>query len=206
MTRENLTIALSMPELREIRFEPWPAPRRHCNLRALLCGRSAATDSLGEMRRFAAGGTRNEALRMPAPAANGASNAAHGMEGEAASYAARAAGHAAASAYLHPLAKQQIIHILGSAVHAAWANELDAGEDRTVGAGYIETAIGLASPGVVRVLKRYPNAPSGGNRIGELLRELDASLRRCLPTSSNRESRRGVTGPMSSGRKNGLIS
>jgi hypothetical protein len=37
---------------------------------------------------------------------------------------------------------------------------------------------GVASPAVVSVLMRYPSAPSGGGRVGELLRQLDASLRR----------------------------
>jgi hypothetical protein len=29
----------------------------------------------------------------------------------------------------------------------------------------------------VDVLRRYPAAPSGGGRVGELIRQLDASLR-----------------------------
>jgi hypothetical protein len=36
---------------------------------------------------------------------------------------------------------------------------------------------------VVDVLRRYPVAPPGGGRVGELIRQLDASLR-CLPASS----------------------
>ncbi len=72
----------------------------------------------------------------------------------------------------------QVRHILGSAAHAARAVELDAGDDRNVGAQYIETARALASPIVVSVLTRYPNAPSGGGRTGELLRSLDVSMRR----------------------------
>jgi hypothetical protein len=47
-----------------------------------------------------------------------------------------------------------------------------------VGADYIEKARDLASPIVVSVLTRYPNAPGGRGRAGELWRELDASLRR----------------------------
>jgi hypothetical protein len=64
------------------------------------------------------------------------------------------------------------------AAHAARAFELDAGDDHNVGADYIEKAIDLASPIVVSVLTRYPNAPGGRGRVGELWRELDASLRR----------------------------
>jgi hypothetical protein len=47
-----------------------------------------------------------------------------------------------------------------------------------VGAARIEQARGLAGPVVVGVLLRYPNAPSGGGRAGELWRRLDAALRR----------------------------
>lgn len=135
--------------------------------------------SLDEARRFAAGANRNNALRTTSLAAHRAAKAAQEAGLQAAADAARAAGHAAGSAYLHPLAKaHQVIHILGSAVHAARSIELNAGDDRNVGADYIDRAIGLASPSVVSVLKRYPDAPGGGHRVGELLRELDASLRR----------------------------
>ncbi len=40
-----------------------------------------------------------------------------------------------------------------------------------------ESDPGLADSVVVDVLKRYPDAPGGGRRAGELLRTLDASLR-----------------------------
>lgn len=80
---------------------------------------------------------------------------------------------------MHPLAKAtQVLHILGSAAHAARAMELDAGDDPRIGAGYIDKATQLASPIVVSVLTRYPDAPRGGGRAGELLRNLDAALRR----------------------------
>jgi hypothetical protein len=36
----------------------------------------------------------------------------------------------------------------------------------------------LAPPVVVDVLRRYPSAPPGGRLVGELIRTLDASLRR----------------------------
>jgi hypothetical protein len=133
---------------------------------------------LDEARRFAAGGTRTKALRVTALAAHRAARTAHAAEHRAAADAARAAGHAGAAAYLHPLAKAtQVLHILGSAAHAARAFELDAGDDPEVGVEYIDKARGLASPVVVSVLTRYPNAPSGGRRVGELLRTLDVALR-----------------------------
>lgn len=135
-------------------------------------------DALEQAREFAAGADRTQALRVTALAAHRAARAAHELGREAAANAARAAGHAAAAAYLHPLAKAtQVVHILGSAAHAARAIELDAGGDPGVGAASIGKAADLADPIVVSVLARYPHAPGGGRRAGELLRMLDASLR-----------------------------
>src|SRR5215204_1239543 len=60
---------------------------------------------------------------------------------------------------------------------AARAAELIAGDDRDVGAEHIEQARRRARPAVVEVLKRYPPAPPGGGRVGELIRDLDEALR-----------------------------
>ena len=85
---------------------------------------------------------------------------------------------AASAAYLHPLANaHQVKHILGAAAHAARAAELMTGGDRDVGAEHIEQARRRVTPAVVDVLSRYPAAPAGGGRIGELLRDLDKALR-----------------------------
>ena len=82
------------------------------------------------------------------------------------------------AAFLHPLPKAtQVKHILGSAAHAARAFELSAGDDPAVGTDHIAQSRILARPAVVDVLRRYPAAPSGGGRVGELIRQLDASLR-----------------------------
>ncbi|MBF6329888.1 putative immunity protein [Nocardia transvalensis] len=177
---ENPTIELSMAELREIAgyavacAEPASAIfERDCP------DDPRARAVLDEVRRFAAGGRRTKAIRVTAFDAHRAARAAEERGYEAAADAARAAGHAGGAAYLHPLAKaHQGGHILMSAAHAARAFELDAGDDRTVGAHYIEKATDLANPIVVSVLTRYPEAPSGRGRVGELWRELDASLRR----------------------------
>ncbi|MBB3082321.1 putative immunity protein [Geodermatophilus sabuli] len=127
-------------------------------------------------RAFAGGGERTKALRVTALAAHAAAREA---VTPAARDAARAAGHAAAAAYLHPLARAtQVKHVLGAAAHAARAAELAAGDDRTVGAEDLERARRWATPTVVDVLKRYPEAPRGGGRVAELLRELDTALRR----------------------------
>lgn len=67
-------------------------------------------------------------------------------------------------------------HILGSAAHAARAAELVAGGDEKVGAERIEQARRRATPALVAVLRRYPSAPSGGNRVAELMSALDVAL------------------------------
>src|SRR5215216_7352146 len=72
----------------------------------------------------------------------------------------------------------QVKHILGSAAHAARAFELSAEDDPTVGLDQIAQSRILAPPVVVNVLRRYPSAAPGGRRVGELMRVLDASLRR----------------------------
>lgn len=179
MAEGSLTIELSMDELREI-TEFAVA----CAQPALAIFERDYPDDprprsvLDEARRFASGGKRTKALRVTALDAHRSARAARRMGHEAAAYAASAAGHAGASAYLHPLARAtQVLHILGSSANAARAIELDAGDPKA-GAGYIERARGLAGPIVVSVLERYPQAPPGGGRVGELLRSLDASLRR----------------------------
>jgi hypothetical protein len=125
---------------------------------------------------FARGGERGKALR---DAAWAALKAAGEADGAAAGEAARAAMAASGAAYLHPLAKAtQVKHILGSAAHAARAAELLTGdEDGTVGEEHVRRAARRATPVVVDVLRRYPAAPPGGGRTGELLRLLDAALR-----------------------------
>jgi hypothetical protein len=85
---------------------------------------------------------------------------------------------AAGAAYLHPLAKAtQVKHILGAGAHAARAVELVADDDRCVGVEHLERMVRRATPVVVDVLKRFPAAPGGGGRVGELIRVLDAGLR-----------------------------
>jgi hypothetical protein len=135
----------------------------------------AATDAA---QAFAEGAERTKVLRDSAWAAQRAARAARDAGQAAASDAARAALAAAGAAYLHPLAEAtQVKHILGSAAHAARALELAAGDDPAAGAGHIAQARILAPPVVVQVLRRYPAAPRGGGRAGELIRQLDASLR-----------------------------
>lgn len=136
---------------------------------------SRPRDAINAAWTFARGGERGKSLRDTGWAAH---KAARGTDTAAAGDAARAAMCAASAAYLHPLADaHQVKHILGAAAHAARAAELMAGGDRDVGADHIEQARRRAAPAVVDVLMRYPAAPPGGGRVGELLRDLDAALR-----------------------------
>jgi hypothetical protein len=141
---------------------------------------SRPRDAIDAAWTFARGGKRGKALRVTALAAQrAAQRAARDAETAAAGDAARAAMCAASAAYLHPLADaHQVKHILGAAAYAARAAELLAGADCAVGAEHIEQARRRATPDVVDVLKRYPAAPPGGGRVGELMRALDEALRR----------------------------
>ena len=173
------TIELSLPELREVAAF------------AVVCARPALAvferERPGDRRpraaidaaqAFADGGERTRTLRDGAWAAHRAAQECRDAGLAAASDAARAAGHAAGSAFLHPLPKAtQVRHILGSAAHAARAFEVSAGDDPAVGAEHLARSRSLAPAVVVDVLRRYPPAPRGGGRVGELIRRLDASLR-----------------------------
>ncbi|WP_024805470.1 putative immunity protein [Nocardia sp. BMG51109] len=135
-------------------------------------------EAIEAARAFAEGARRTKVIRDSAWAAQRAFHDTRDAGQPAAGEAARAAVAAAGAAFLHPLAKAtQVWHILGAAAHTARAFELDAGDDSAVGADHIERAEALAEPTVVSVLTRYPNAPSGRGRTGELLRTLDATLR-----------------------------
>lgn len=124
---------------------------------------------------FARGGRRGKVQRDAAWAALRAAGEAGAT---AAGEAARSAMSAAGAAYLHPLADAgQVKHILGGAAHAARAAELAAGEGGDAGAARIAEAAGRATPGLIDVLRRYPAAPPGGGRVGELMRQLDRILR-----------------------------
>ncbi|BDY32017.1 putative immunity protein [Mycolicibacterium mageritense] len=174
-----MAIDLSMPELRAVADY------------AVACARPAlaiferdtpddarARAAIDAARAFADGARRSKEIRDRAWAAHRAAQDARDAGQFAASEAARAAVAAAGAAYLHPLAKAtQVNHILGAAAHAARAFEICAGDDPAVGSGHIARARELANSTVVDVLRRYPAAPQGGGRVGELMRELDVSLR-----------------------------
>lgn len=180
---DSTTIELSRSELREVAGY------------AVACARPALAIferdrpddqrprvAIDAAQAFADGAERTKALRDSAWAAQRAAQEARDAGQAAASDAARAALASAGAAFLHPLAKAtQVKHVLGSAAHAARAFELAAGDDPSVGADHLTQSRKLAPPVVVDVLRRYPAAPSGGGRVGELIRLLDASLRDFQP-------------------------
>jgi hypothetical protein len=176
---DSTTIDLSRSELREV------------TAYAVVCARQALAifehdhpddrrprAAIDAAQAFADGAERAKPLRDRAWAAHRAAQESRDAGRAAASDAARAAANAPGAAFLHPLAKAtQVKHILGSAAHAARAAELSAGDDPAVGDDHIARSRDLANPVVVDVLRRYPAAPSGGGRVGELIRRLDALLR-----------------------------
>lgn len=176
---DDSTMELSLSELREV-----TGYAVACARPALAIFESERPDDLrpraaiDAAQEFAGGAKRTKLLRDSAWAAHRAAQEARDAGQDAASDAARAAGHAVGAAFLHPLPKAtQVKHILGSAAHAARAFELSAGDDPAVGADHLAQSRILADPVVVDVLRRYPAAPNGGGRVGELIRQLDASLR-----------------------------
>jgi hypothetical protein len=173
---ETREIVLSMHDLREVTSYAAGSAQEVLEIfeRAHPAD-SRARDAIDAAWTFARGGKRGKTLRDTAWAAL---KAARDADTAAAGDAARAAMSAASAAYLHPLADaHQVKHILGAAAYAARAAELVAGDDRDVGADHIEQARRRATPIVVDVLGRYPTAPPGGGRVGELLRDLDEGLR-----------------------------
>jgi hypothetical protein len=179
MTDGSATIELSRSELRAV-----TGYAAACARRALAIFESERPDdrrpreAIDAAQVFADGAERTKALRNCAWSAHRAAQEARDAGQAAASDAARAAANAAGAAFLHPLPKaSQVKHILASAAHAARAFELRAGNDPTVGTSHIAQAKTLAHPAVTDVLRRYPSAPHGGGRVGELIRQLDLSLR-----------------------------
>ncbi|QES52051.1 exonuclease SbcC [Streptomyces venezuelae] len=176
MADEASGIALSKQDLREV--TAFAAACAEVVLEVFEADQpddSRPRDAIGAAWEFALGGERGQSLRDTAWAALKAVKSA---DTAAAREAARAAMSAAGAAYLHPLAKAtQVKHILGAGAHAARAAELVAGGNPSIGAERVERAVHRATPVVVDVLKRFPAAPGGGGRVGELIRMLDADLR-----------------------------
>ncbi|MGV9975375.1 putative immunity protein [Nocardia beijingensis] len=134
---------------------------------------SRPRDALAAAAAFVHGDRRSRAQRVTAIAAHRA-----GREAAApvAFHAAMAAGDAAASAYLHPLADAvQVNHILRASAHTIRAFELSPSEEYA--GDLIERIVDVATPLLMDVLRRYPRVPAGANRVSQLVHELDNRLR-----------------------------
>ncbi|MFB7260445.1 putative immunity protein [Streptomyces nojiriensis] len=128
------------------------------------------------IRAFVRGGQRTAKPRSLAWAAHAA---AREVDDPAATAAARAACHAAATPYIHPLATpHQSKHVLGPAVYEAFARELAAVDDTDAADEEIRWAIEHAPPEVRALLRRMPARNPGRSRLDTLYYELDAALRR----------------------------
>lgn len=134
-------------------------------------------EAIDGVRAFARGEIRKRPLRSIALAALAA---ARDVEDPAATAAARAAGYAAATAFMHAHATlDQAKHLLGPATYAARAGELAADDDPAVGDEAIRWAVEHAPPTVREVIGRMPARGRGRSRLDALYHQLDAGLRRC---------------------------
>lgn len=130
-------------------------------------------DAIERARAFAAGGPRAGAQRAAAAAAH---RAAKEVDPPAA-HAAMAAGDAAASSYLHPLADPtQVGHILRGPAHTVLAQEPDR-PPRSARVGAVATVLDLATPVVVEVLRCYPSPARRGQGVSAVMSDLDEALR-----------------------------
>jgi hypothetical protein len=131
-------------------------------------------EAIEAIRAYASGGARTGALRARAWAAYAA---ARETGDPVATAAARAAGLAAATAYLHPLVTpHQSKHVLGPAAYGVRARELatpgdDARDDE------VRWAIAHASPLVRDVIRRLPARAVGRGPLDAVLHRLDVGLR-----------------------------
>lgn len=126
-------------------------------------------EALDAARAFIGGAPRSNLQRTSAFAAH---RAAKPVSGERAQLAALACGDAAASAYLHPIARAtQVGHILRAAACAARVSEL-----RT-GTADVSSLAALVPERVPSILRRYPPAPAGTSRVSQLMAVLDSVIR-----------------------------
>lgn len=171
--RRTADFALSLDEIRAVTAFAAPAAEEVLPLfEALEPADERPRQALVAATAFVGGEPRRRAQRTTATAAH---RAAKDATSPVAFHAAMAAGDAAASAYLHPLADAvQVNHILRATAHAICAIELDDGGPAT---GALGRFVGLATPPLIDVLGRYPRAAPGRNRVGELVHELDVRLR-----------------------------
>lgn len=181
---ESRAVALTLDDLRQVTAWAATCAQESLELFERACpGDSRPREAVDAAWAFARGGARGKRLRDTAWAALRAAREAAAQAGvdpatRAADAAARSAMSAASAAYLHPLADAtQVKHLLGAAAYAARSAEILAGDDPGVGRASIAEARRRAPATVVDVLRRYPAAPPGGGRVGDLMRDLDERLR-----------------------------
>jgi len=132
-------------------------------------------NAINGSRDFSKSGKRTNHLRKLAMDAYRASLE---TKDAAASAAARSASFAAASAYTHPFKDiNQSKHILGAAVYAAFAIEINNKTDQKCGDREIELTIGNATSEVAELLNKMPEHKAGAKRIDQLFYALDSGIR-----------------------------
>ncbi|MEX1208958.1 MAG: putative immunity protein [Acidimicrobiia bacterium] len=107
--------------------------------------------------------------------AAGAHAAARGVADPAATAAARAAGHAVATAHMAS-------HALGAPAYAALAAHSGGGGDQLTAEAVCGWALDHASAAVRGVLCRLPIRPQSRGALGQLIYTLDRALRAASPT------------------------
>lgn len=129
--------------------------------------------ALDAARAFVNGEPRSMKQRSTALAAHRAAKEAE----PSAAQVAMAAGDAAASAYLHPLADAaQVGHILRGPAYSVLALQHRAVDPLTRPAA-IDIILRFGTPQVIDVLRRYPRLTRRHREIASVMSELDARLR-----------------------------
>lgn len=178
--------ALTMDELRAVTaFAATSAEQVLPMFEARHPDDSRPREALVAAASFTHGDRRSRTQRVTASAAH---RAGRESTSSVAFHAAMAAGDAAASAYLHPLADAvQVNHILRASAHTIRVFELCLDEEGT--GDPIQRICGLATPLLIDVLGRYPRIGAGANRVGRLVHELDSHLRDQPRTPPGRHER-----------------
>lgn len=137
-------------------------------------GDARPREAIAGIRAFARGETPKGQLR---PLFRAAYAAARAVGDPASAAAARAAGLAAASAFMHnQVTADQTKHALGPATYGALARER-ASNDPEAAEDEIRRAVACASTAVLAIVRRMPARGPGRGRLDALHHRLDARLR-----------------------------
>ncbi len=144
-------------------------------------GENRPRQAIAGAREFGNGGRRNVELRRLAWAAH---TAATQCDIVGAKYAARSAMLAASLPFTHtslrlgPQGVRQGRHVLGPAVYAALACEIDSENPSGIADSVLNLAMSIVSESVVCLLQHFPLQPQGRTRLAELFHQLDGALRK----------------------------